>query len=259
VIEATAANLTFQFESITGQIIDTFTITNPPKVTGQSPAPGATGVNLKSPITVQFSEAMKASTISTSTFHLRVSGSNTDVPATVTYSGFTATLQPNVALNATTTYQVIVSHTVTDINGNPMAADSIWTFTTGTGQFVQSAAADFNAGTHSGTMTISSGGVQLASGSLSGIFTSAILDATRLAIWGTASWTANVPSGTTLVVETRSGNTATPDNTWSAWAAVLSGQTVASPSARFLQYRVKLTSTSSSLTPALFSITFLWT
>ena len=46
VVEATAADITFQFVTIMGQVIDTITITNSPQVTGQSPAAGATGMNL---------------------------------------------------------------------------------------------------------------------------------------------------------------------------------------------------------------------
>jgi hypothetical protein len=154
---------------------------------------------------------------------------------------------------------VIVSHAVTDINGNPMAADSTWTFTTGTGSFSQSTVADFSSGAQSGTAVATGGGEQLASGSLSGIYTSMVFDATRQANWGTATWSANVPSGTTLIVEVRSGNTATPDGTWSAWAAATNGQTVPSPAARYFQYRLRMTSTSSSVTPVLTTITFQWT
>jgi hypothetical protein len=259
-VEATAADITFQFITRTGKVIDTFTITNPPKVTGRSPATGAAGVSPTAPVTAQFSEAMKAASITTATFRLRAVGATSDVPAKVSYSGFTATFQPTVALAANTTYQVTVSGTVTDMSGNPLGADSVWSFTTGAGQWVQTTAADFAAGSGSGTaVTNTSGGeVQLAASSLSGIFASIVFDATRAATWGTASWTANVPAGTTLTVETRSGNTATPDSTWSAWAAVANGQAVASPAARYLQYRLKLTSTSLSLTPVLFDITFTW-
>jgi hypothetical protein len=210
---------------------------------------------------VQFSEAMNPSTLSTSTVHLRVNGSSTDVPATVSYSGFTVTLTPTAALAANTTYQVTLSGTVTDINGNALGNNVVWSFTTGSGSWVQTTVADFSAGSQSGTVVtnVSGGEVQLASGSLSGIFTAVVFDATRQATWGLVNWTASVPSGTTLTVETRSGNTATPDGSWSAWVAASNGQTVSSPAARYLQYRVKLTSTSTSLTPVFYDITFVWT
>ena len=91
-----------------------------------------------------------------------------------------------------------------------------------------------------------------------GTFTSSVFDAGRTATWGTASWTANVPAGTTLIVETSSGNTATPDSTWSPWTVVSNGGTVASPAARYLRYRVRLVTTDPTLTPVLDNISFTW-
>jgi hypothetical protein len=91
-----------------------------------------------------------------------------------------------------------------------------------------------------------------------GTFTSSVFDATRTATWGTATWTANVPAGTSLIVETSTGNTATPDSTWSPWVAVTNGGTVASPAARYIRYRVRLTTTDPSLTPILNDITIGW-
>jgi hypothetical protein len=93
----------------------------------------------------------------------------------------------------------------------------------------------------------------------SGTFTSSVFDATRAATWGVASWTANIPAGTTITVQTRSGNTATPDGTWSSWAAVVNGGTVASPSGRYLQYRIIITSTDPGFTPLVTDINFQWT
>jgi len=130
-----------------------------------------------------------------------------------------------------------------------------------TGQWVQTTAADFNAGSNRGTtVTNTAGGeVHLAASALRGIFTSATFDAGRVAEWGALSWTADVPAGTTLVVETRSGDTAAPDESWSAWTAATEGQPVSSPGARYLQYRLVLCFTSTDLSPVLYDITFLWT
>ena len=66
----------------------------PPTVTGQSPASGATGVPTTTAVTATFSEAMNASTLTTSTVTLRTG--STTVPATVSYTPttFTATLTP---------------------------------------------------------------------------------------------------------------------------------------------------------------------
>ncbi len=92
----------------------------------------------------------------------------------------------------------------------------------------------------------------------SGTFTSTVFDAGRAATWGTASWTATLPANTTLVIQTRSGNTATPDSSWSSWTTVGNGGTVASPSSRYLQYQVLFTTTDSTATAVLSDVTFNW-
>jgi hypothetical protein len=92
----------------------------------------------------------------------------------------------------------------------------------------------------------------------SGTFTSEVFNAGRKAIWGLASWIANLPPGTTLTVQTRSGNTPTPGSGWSAWATVSNGGLIASPDAQYLQYRIILTTSNSAVTPTLDSIDFNW-
>ena len=53
-----------------------------------------------------------------------------------------------------------------------------------------------------------------------GTFTSRVIDAGAPSNWDALSWDATVPTGTTLVVKVRTGNTAVPDATWTAWATV---------------------------------------
>jgi hypothetical protein len=84
-----------------------------------------------------------------------------------------------------------------------------------------------------------------------GIFTSSIYDATCTAMWGAISWTASVPTGTSMIVETRSGSTATPDGTWSNWTVATSGSAVPSPSSRYLEYRVIFITTDPTQPPSL--------
>jgi sugar lactone lactonase YvrE len=77
--------------------------------------------------------------------------------------------------------------------------------------------------------------------SVTGTFESTIHDAKLPARWGRMRYTGVLPDGGTLTVETRSGNTPEPDSTWSPWQAAVvkeTSQFVASPPARFLQYRV---------------------
>ena len=76
-----------------------------------------------------------------------------------------------------------------------------------------------------------------------GEFTSAVYDAKARAAWGTVRFAADIPSGASVAVQTRTGDTAEPDSTWSAWSAsytLPNGEPVASPSARYLQYRAHL-------------------
>ena len=85
-----------------------------------------------------------------------------------------------------------------------------------------------------------------------GLFTSRVLDSgPGASTWATLSATSTVPTGTGITYETRSGATATPGGTWSGWQAVGTGGAIASPAARFIQYRARLTSSSGRVTPTL--------
>ena len=79
-----------------------------------------------------------------------------------------------------------------------------------------------------------------ASGSSKGSFESGLLDARTVASWGKISWSAGNPSGGTIELSTRTGNTEKPDLTWSDWSNPYTnsdGQEMTSPKARFLQWR----------------------
>ena len=54
-----------------------------------------------------------------------------------------------------------------------------------------------------------------------GTYTSDVRDAQTVALWGTIKWEAMTPAGSRLEISTRSGNTSTPDETWSDWSADL--------------------------------------
>ena len=89
-----------------------------------------------------------------------------------------------------------------------------------------------------------------------GTYTSSVLDGGSGFITGiTLTPSADVPTGTTITYETRTGTTATPDSSWSPWQPVGPGGAVASPSQRYLQYRAVLTTTDASTTPTLNSVT----
>ena len=76
-----------------------------------------------------------------------------------------------------------------------------------------------------------------------GTYVSDVHDAQHLAAWGSIRWRAVTPLGTRVELYTRSGNTDTPDDTWSDWSEsydAADGQPITSPRARYLQWRAVL-------------------
>jgi hypothetical protein len=89
-----------------------------------------------------------------------------------------------------------------------------------------------------------------------GTYESDVKDARVVASWGTIAWRATTPPGTRVELQTRSGNTRTPDEAWSDWSGVYteaSGTAMTSPNARYLQWRAVLSGKSAS--PVLTSVT----
>jgi len=112
--------------------------TTPPSVSQRAPAPGAVGVATSVSPTATFSEAMNATTLTTSTFTLVKQGLTTPVAASITYAPATrtATLDPTVNLDAGAIYTATVkggASGVKDVAGNPLAGDVTWSFTTASG------------------------------------------------------------------------------------------------------------------------------
>jgi glucose/arabinose dehydrogenase len=113
--------------------------TTPPTVSSVAPADEATGVAPSDNVETTFSEDMAASTLTTTSFTLTEQGGNTPVAAAVSYDSATdkATLNPNADLKADTTYTATVeggSGGVTDVAGNALAQDKVWSFTTAPAQ-----------------------------------------------------------------------------------------------------------------------------
>ena len=104
----------------------------PPTVTAVTPLNNATGVPLNTAITAAFSEAMNPATITTATFTLTGPGA-TPVGGAVTYNstGEIATLTPASNLAPLTLFTATITTGVTNLSGTAMAANFVWTFTTG--------------------------------------------------------------------------------------------------------------------------------
>jgi hypothetical protein len=94
-----------------------------------------------------------------------------------------------------------------------------------------------------------------------GEYTSRVFDAKTLASWGRIQWNAEMPSGTTLQFQTRSGNSSEPNQTWSDWSPPyqkIEGEQILNPKARYLQFKVIFKSQSGKISPRLQKISLFY-
>jgi hypothetical protein len=100
-----------------------------PTVTSTSPDNGDTDVSVSTNVTATFSEAMLPATIDETSFTLYQG--LTPIAGAVSYLAGTATFNPTVSLAPNTTFTATITTGATDLAGNPLASDYVWTFTTG--------------------------------------------------------------------------------------------------------------------------------
>jgi hypothetical protein len=106
------------------------TDTTAPTVSSNDPANGATGVVLNKTIVATFSEPMSASTITGNSFTLQ--GPGGAVAGTVSTLNNVASFKLAANLAASTVYTATITTAAKDLSDNALAADKVWTFTTGT-------------------------------------------------------------------------------------------------------------------------------
>ncbi len=110
--------------------------TTAPTVSSVTPVDGKTGVARNTNVGATFSEALNASTVSTSTFNLVKYGTTTSISATLALSsdGKTITLNPygssKTILARCTWYKATATTGIKDKAGNSLAADKVWYFKT---------------------------------------------------------------------------------------------------------------------------------
>lgn len=103
-----------------------------PTVTVTLPANLATGVQINRRITATFSQEMDPATIGITSFYVTgPSPSTAVVPGTYTYAGETAVFTPTNPLATNSLYTATVTTSAKNTAGVAMAANHIWTFTTG--------------------------------------------------------------------------------------------------------------------------------
>jgi hypothetical protein len=109
------------------------TNTTPPTVVSTLLASAATLVPTDTILTATFSKAMDPTALTaTGTVTLSVAGlGGAAVPATVNYAGNTVTLTGSSALAANKQYTATITTAAEDLTGNALAANDVWSFTTG--------------------------------------------------------------------------------------------------------------------------------
>jgi hypothetical protein len=120
---ALAANYVWSFTTGAAAVV------TPPQVSLTDPINVATGVALNQKIAATFTKTMDASTITTSTFTLMQG--TTSVSGFVSYTGITAIFSPANYLNPNTIYTATITTGSKDLAGNALAANYVWSFTTG--------------------------------------------------------------------------------------------------------------------------------
>src|SRR5207302_1826073 len=70
------------------------------------------------------------------------------------------------------------------------------------------------------------------------------------------AWTADTPAGTSLTMRIHTGNTPTPDATWTPFTGVGANGGAIGTTARYVQYKADLRATDPSQTPVVYDVTF---
>ena len=124
-----ALSSNYNWSFTTGSSVDV----TPPTVVSTNPVNNAGNVALNQTINATFSEAMDPTTIITANFSLTGPGAS-PVAGTVAYdvNSNIGSFLPSSNLAPSTAYTATVTTGVTDLAGNALVVNKVWTFTTGT-------------------------------------------------------------------------------------------------------------------------------
>jgi hypothetical protein len=103
---------------------------NLPVVYNKDPFDSQTEVPVNKQVSALFNKTMNGDTINTKTFTLKDKPSGPEIDSTVTLEGGNAILKPSQPLSPATKYTATIFRIVMDIEGNSMAGDVTWSFTT---------------------------------------------------------------------------------------------------------------------------------
>jgi len=92
----------------------------------------------------------------------------------------------------------------------------------------------------------------------SGSYLSAVFNAGFQATWMNANWTANAPAGTTAAVSYRTGNTPTPDGSWTAFKPLSAPGAAMTGVSQYVQFQITETTTNVGVTPSVSDVTIVY-
>jgi hypothetical protein len=119
---------------VLGNLLNTPPPPSPPAVTSTSPISGATGVALSTKIMATFTEPILSSSVSSSTFNVKVSGSSAILGGSYSLAssdgGKSAIFSPSSTLSPSTTYLATLTTGIKDQAGLMLASAKTWSFST---------------------------------------------------------------------------------------------------------------------------------
>jgi len=94
----------------------------------------------------------------------------------------------------------------------------------------------------------------------SGEYTGDVLDTRTISSWGRMEFDGELPAGTTIQIQTRSGNSFEPNSMWSDWSPPIQkkDEQILSPKARYLQLKVLLKTQSGNISPKVRRVTLFY-
>ncbi|MCP2500770.1 MAG: Ig-like domain-containing protein [Deltaproteobacteria bacterium] len=101
-----------------------------PTVSSTSPDNNATGVAVGTAVTGTFNEPIAPATLTAASFRLNDGVDNVTGTVSLNAAGTIATFTPSAPLADNTTYTATLTTAITDVAGNALAANHVWTFTT---------------------------------------------------------------------------------------------------------------------------------
>jgi YVTN family beta-propeller protein len=124
---------------ISGQTVSAGTVTmgyrgsdaTSPMVQSVSPANNATGVPLNATVSAVFTEPVVTASVNTNTFTLMCNASTVTGSVSYNTTNRTVTFTPATSLSSSTTCTATITTGVEDLAGYQLAADYLWSFTTG--------------------------------------------------------------------------------------------------------------------------------